>query len=83
VQFAGDRTDFGVEQSLDQRVDVLVRRAHCGPVGEFVRDAVEAFEQLRFFGGGQHTGAAQGVYPCLAGGDVLRPETMIDGEAAV
>src|SRR6266550_1083666 len=77
------RTDFRVEQPLDERVHVFIGSAGGGAVSELVGDAVESFEQLRFFRGGQDARAAQRVYPRLAGGDVLRPETMIDGEAAV
>ena len=83
MQLPRNRTDFGVEQSLDERMHVFIWSADGGAVSELVGDAVEPFEQLCFFGGGQHGGAAQGVNPCLARGDILRPKTVIDRETAV
>ena len=83
MELAGDGSNFGVQQPLDQCVHVFVRRADGRAVGEFVGDAIQSFEQQRFFAGAQNARAPQGVHPCLTREDVLRPETMIDGKTAV
>jgi hypothetical protein len=62
---------------------IFIWSADGGAVCELVGDAVEPFEQLHFFGGGQHAGAAQRVNPRLARGDILGPQTVIDRETAV
>jgi hypothetical protein len=64
-------------------MNVVVRSAHSRPVRELVGDKVEALEELRFFAGAQHAGAAEGVHPRLAGENILRPEPVIDRETAV
>jgi len=83
VELSRDRADLGVEQALDQGVHVLIGRADRGAVGELVGDAIETAEELRFFTGSHNAGVTQGVHPGLAGGDILRPETMVDRETAV
>ena len=83
MQFARESTNLLVEQSLDQRVHVLVRCADRGTVGQLIGDAIEAAEQLRFFMGSDDPRATECVHPRFARGDVLWPEAMIDGEAAI
>ena len=83
MQLPRDRAHFLVQQALDQRVDVLIGRAHGGTVGQPLGDAVQALEQLRLFGGREHTHPAKGVDPGLARGHVLGPDAVIDGETAV
>src|SRR6185503_6206158 len=83
VELTGQGADFGVQQSLDERMHVFVRCADRGAVGQFVGDAVEAVEQLRFFAGAQNAGAAERVPPRLAREDILGPEAVIDGKGAV
>src|SRR5258706_361626 len=83
VQLSGDRADLGVEQALDEGVHVFIRRADRGAVGELVGDAIETADELRFFTGSHDAGVTERVHPRLARGDILRPEPMIDGKAAV
>ena len=83
MELAGDGADFGVEQPLDQRVDVFIGRADRGAVGELVGDAIETAEELRFFSRSHNSGPRERVNPRFARGDVLRPKTMVDREAAV
>ena len=83
MQLSRDRANLGVEQALDEGVHVFIGRADRGAVGEFVGDAIEAAEELRFFTGSHHAGVTEGVHPRLARGDILRPEPMIDGKTAV
>jgi len=64
-------------------VHVLVGRAHCGSIGELISDAIQTFEELSFFAGVQNACAAERMHPRFTRGDVLRPETVIDGKAAV
>ena len=49
MQLPGDRADLGIQQTLDQRVDVFVRRAHGRAIGELIGDAIETVEELRLF----------------------------------
>ncbi len=83
VELPGHGADFFVQQPLDERVYVLVWRAHGCPVGEALGDAVEAVLELRLLGGRHNADPAERVHPRLARDDVLRPEAMMDGEAAV
>ena len=83
MQFARESTNLLVEQSLDEGMDVLVRCADRGTVGELIGDAIEAGKQLRLFMGSDDPCATEGVHPRFARGDVLWPEAMIDGEAAI
>ena len=83
VQLSGDRADLGVEQALDEGVHVFIRRADRGAIGELVGDAIETAEELRFFTGSHDAGVTERVHPRLARGDILRPEPVIDGKAAV
>ncbi len=83
MQLARGGADFFVEQALDERMDVFIRGAGRGAVGEAFGDAVEAVEQLGFFFGRQHADTAEGVNPRLAGRDVLRPQPVIHRETAV
>ena len=62
---------------------VFVRCADGGAVGELIGYAIEAAKQLRFFIGSDNPGLTECVHPRFARGDVLRPETMIDGETAI
>jgi len=62
---------------------VLVRRAHGRAIGEAFGDPVESFEELYLFDGCEDADATQRVNPGLAGGHVLRPEAVVDGEGAV
>ena len=83
VQLPRRRADLFVQQPLDQRVDVFVRGAHGGAVGEPLGDAVEPLEQRGLLGGGEHAHAAQRVDPRLARRDVLGPQPVVHGQAAV
>jgi len=83
VQLAGETTHLVVEQALHESVHVFVWGADRGAVGELIRYAIETAKQLRFFMGSDNSSPAERVHPRLARGDVLRPEAMIDGEAAI
>jgi len=83
VQFARDGADFLVEQPLDEGVHVFVGRANGSAVREAIGDAVEPALELGFLRRRHDADAAEGVHPRFAREDVLRPEAMIDGEAAV
>ena len=83
VQFAGETTDLVVEQALHERVHVFVRCGDRGAVRELIGYAIEAAQQLRFFIDSDNPCLTECVHPRFARGDVLRPETMIDGETAI
>ena len=83
MQFAGDRADFGIQESLDEGVYVFVRRADAGAIGKTLGDPVEPAQELRFFLSRYNSCLTQCVHPRFARGDVLRPQPMIDGKAAI
>jgi hypothetical protein len=83
VQLAGHGAHFFIEQALDERVHVFVGGTSGRTISETIGDAIEPLLELGFFGGRHDPHAAEGVDPGLARHDVLRPEAVIDGEAAV
>src|SRR3989441_3418118 len=80
---SGYGTDLRIQQSLHQGVHVLVRGTYGGTIGELLRYAVEALEQLGLLAGGEHSDPAEGVDPGLARGDVLGPEPVVHRQAAI
>src|SRR5688500_3992512 len=83
MELRGDSANLLVQQPIDHRVNVFVRRGRAGARLELFRDALQAtFDLLAFFER-QDTGLPEGHRPCLRETDVVRPKAKVDTDGPV
>src|SRR5262249_31735626 len=81
VQLAADLADQLLKAPLDVGVDVLELEAEReGPGRQLVADRGEPPDDGVALGGGQEPGARERLGPRDAAGDVVRPESPVEGE---
>ncbi len=83
VQLRRGVADLLVEQPIDQRVHVLVRRRGRFPALHSRGDAIEATFDLVAFVERQNTGVVERDGPRLGQPHVVRPETIVDGNGRI
>ncbi len=83
VQLGGDVADFGVEQAIDERMDVLVRRGRGFTRGQSRGHAVEPVLEALALLEREDAGVPERHGPGLGGADVERPEPDVDVDGAI